>query len=91
MARNVVAGDPSLRLNNGYAWLGLNMHLTGRHPEGPRFYQRAEGSHVARNVVAGDPSLRLKNGYAQDDAIDERATTSSFCYQIVVRGARKST
>jgi len=39
-----------------------------RHPEGPRFRQRAEGSPIRLVHVLGDPSLRLKNGFAQDDA-----------------------
>ena len=51
--------------------------LRRRHPERPRFHQRAEGSQVARRPLAGDPfamrlragsSLRLKNGCTQDDA-----------------------
>ena len=38
-----------------------------RHPEGPRFIQRAEGSpcHIP---LPGDPSFRLKNGFTRDDA-----------------------
>ena len=39
-----------------------------RHPEGPRFHQRAEGSPIRLVHALGDPSLRLKNGFAQDDA-----------------------
>ena len=41
-----------------------------RHPEGPRFHQRAEGS-PAQHFVQGDPSLRLKNGSTRDDAISK--------------------
>jgi hypothetical protein len=52
-----VASDNLLRSNEFW-----------RHPEGPRFYERAEGSRVARFLRARDPSLRLKSGYAQDDA-----------------------
>jgi len=39
-----------------------------RHPEGPRFYQRVEGSRVQHNRSTPDPSLRLKSGTGQDDA-----------------------
>lgn len=41
-----------------------------RHPEGPRFHERDEGSRVerSRNQSAPDPSLRTKNGDAWEDA-----------------------
>jgi hypothetical protein len=42
-----------------------------RHPEGPRFYQRAEGSRVHTHHAVRDPSLRLKNGSSRDDAAEE--------------------
>ena len=58
--------------------VSLNSESQRRHPEGPRFHQRAEGSPVARSLVAGDPSLRLKNGCAQDDAVTGTATRSGF-------------
>jgi len=43
----------------------------GRHPEGSRFHQRAEGSGVRTGMAARDPSLRLKNGCARDDAAEK--------------------
>jgi thiamine-phosphate pyrophosphorylase len=54
----------------------LDFNLTRRHPEGPRFYQRAEGSRVGRehSQSARDPSLRLKSGYARDDAREKGAS-----------------
>jgi thiamine-phosphate diphosphorylase len=46
------------------------------HPEGPRFYQRAEGSRVGRehSRSAQDPSLRLNDGYARDDATEKETS-----------------
>jgi thiamine-phosphate pyrophosphorylase len=48
----------------------VNPSSSWRHPEGPRFHERDEGSRVERrrSQSARDPSLRLKNGYARDDA-----------------------
>jgi thiamine-phosphate pyrophosphorylase len=48
----------------------LNPASSWRHPEGPRFHERDEGSRVQRlrSQSASDPSLRPKNGYARDDA-----------------------
>jgi thiamine-phosphate diphosphorylase len=48
----------------------LNSSSSWRHPEGPRFHERDEGSCVerTRSQSARDPSVRLKNGYARDDA-----------------------
>jgi outer membrane lipoprotein-sorting protein len=37
------------------------------HPEGPRFFQRVEGSPEPRACAEGDPSLRWQSSYAQDD------------------------
>ena len=42
--------------------------LKRRHPEGPRFHQRDEGSQYNGLLGSGDPSLRLKSGSARDDA-----------------------
>ena len=49
-----------------------------RHPEGPRFHQRAEGSRAERvhSQPTPDPSLRLKSGTARDDATEEEAPNS---------------
>ena len=38
-----------------------------RHPEGPRFLQRAEGSSEPTKRGRGSPTLRLTSGYARDD------------------------
>ena len=52
-------------------WFNLNLGRQLRHPEGPRFFQRAEGSCVdcIDRHSSPDPSLRLKSGCARDDAI----------------------
>ena len=51
---------------------GLYSSSSRRHPEGPRFHLRAEGSRAYRPCLrpSRDPSLRLKNGYARDDAME---------------------
>jgi len=50
-----------------------------RHPEGPRFHQRAAGSRAGRHRIrpAPDPSLRLKNATAQDDAVEKESVRNS--------------
>ena len=45
-----------------------------RHPERPRFHQRAGGSGVGRNHTrsARDPCAPQESGFARDDAIGRR-------------------
>ncbi len=52
----------------------LKFEVSGRHSEGPRFYQRAEESPVSQQMGARDPSLRLESGYAQDDPLPKVLT-----------------
>ena len=47
--------------------MGAIADSQGRHPEGPRLHQRAEGSPSQPNA-GEDPSLRLQNSFARDDA-----------------------
>ncbi len=49
-----------------------------RHPDGPRFYQRAEGSPTQRLCAGGDPSLRLKCGSARDDATTRKFKLTQY-------------
>jgi hypothetical protein len=61
-------------------WVSLNpIPSHRRHPEGPRFYRRAEGSRGGQkhNQSAPDPSLRLKNGSAQDDPVEKSIQSSN--------------
>jgi repressor LexA len=48
-------------------------HMRSRHPEGPRFHQRPEGSPADAALSQGDLPLRLKIACARDDANEKPA------------------